>query len=253
MKTFIYGIIFLAVLAGIIFGLIKINEKSAPIEEKAKYSESTIGLEFDYDSGENGYVLTERDGGEDSNLVRSITLMQKSDFEMLSSNPDFVGEGPAVIAIHVFQNLNKQFPLSWAMENIAYSNYNLKTGDSLEKVVGGANAVEYRADGLYPSRNIVVAHGSYMYVITGQYLEADSKIYRDFSGVVESIKFIPESEQQMGGKINIDEVCEGALAYMTFSSGEEANKFVSECKEGKRPEVIERYKSDMGIIDDRAI
>lgn len=253
MKTFIYWIIFLAVVAGIIFGLMKINKKSVPTGENATYSESAIGLEFDYETGENGYVLTEGLGGEDPNLVRSITLMQKSDFEMLSSNPDFVGEVPAVIVVYVFKNSTKQFPLSWAMENILYSNYNLKTGDNFEKVVGGANAIGYTADGLYPSQNIVVAHGSYIYVITGQYLEADSKIHRDFSSVVDSIKFIPTPDQQIGGKINIDEVCEGALAYMTFPNGEEADKFVAECKEGKRPEVIERYKSDMGIIDDRAI
>jgi hypothetical protein len=48
-------------------------------------------------------------------------------------------------------------------------------------------------------------------------------------------------------KININAVCEGALAYMTFPSGDEADRFVSECKEGKHPEVIEKYKADMQV------
>lgn len=49
------------------------------------------------------------------------------------------------------------------------------------------------------------------------------------------------------GKININAVCEGALAYMTFSSGAEAELFVAECKEGKHPEVIEQYKASLNL------
>lgn len=48
-------------------------------------------------------------------------------------------------------------------------------------------------------------------------------------------------------KINIDVVCQGALAYMTFKDGASADAFVAECKEGKHPEVIERFKADMNL------
>lgn len=51
------------------------------------------------------------------------------------------------------------------------------------------------------------------------------------------------------GKINIDVVCQGALAYMTFKDGASADAFVAECKEGKHPEVIERFKVDMNLGD----
>ena len=54
-------------------------------------------------------------------------------------------------------------------------------------------------------------------------------------------------------KIDINAVCEGALAYMTFPSGEAAAQFVAECKEGRHPEVIEKYKKDAGITNDAAI
>lgn len=49
------------------------------------------------------------------------------------------------------------------------------------------------------------------------------------------------------GKININVVCEGALAYMTFEDGASADKFVAECKEGKYPEVIEQYKKQLNL------
>ncbi len=51
------------------------------------------------------------------------------------------------------------------------------------------------------------------------------------------------------GKLNINVVCEGALAYMTFPDGETAEKFVAECKEGKHPEVLDRYKAEMNLGD----
>ena len=49
------------------------------------------------------------------------------------------------------------------------------------------------------------------------------------------------------GKININLVCEQALSYMSFTDGKSSEAFVSECKEGKHPEVIERYKVDMNL------
>jgi hypothetical protein len=56
-----------------------------------------------------------------------------------------------------------------------------------------------------------------------------------------------QSGEQAGAKIDIDAVCEGALAYMTFPSGEAAAEFVAECKAGNRPEVIEQYIRDNGL------
>ena len=61
------------------------------------------------------------------------------------------------------------------------------------------------------------------------------------------------TDSPSSAKLNIAAVCEGALAYMSFSDGASAKAFVQECKEGKHPEVIERWKADNGITDDRAI
>jgi hypothetical protein len=55
------------------------------------------------------------------------------------------------------------------------------------------------------------------------------------------------------GKLNIDVVCQGALSYMTFPDAASAKVFVDECKEGKHPEVIERYKADMNLGDGATI
>ncbi len=49
------------------------------------------------------------------------------------------------------------------------------------------------------------------------------------------------------GKININAVCDGVLAYMTFTDSASADIYVAECKEGKHPEVIEHYKAQMNL------
>lgn len=51
----------------------------------------------------------------------------------------------------------------------------------------------------------------------------------------------------VAGKLDINAVCEGALSYMTFPDGASADAFVADCKEGKHPEVIEKYKADMNL------
>lgn len=48
-------------------------------------------------------------------------------------------------------------------------------------------------------------------------------------------------------KINIETVCNGALAYMTFTDGKSADLFVKDCIDGKHPEVIEKFKADLNL------
>jgi hypothetical protein len=71
---------------------------------------------------------------------------------------------------------------------------------------------------------------------------------RDSSSTTE-----PLYTNKNSAKINIDVVCEAALAYMSFPDGESADKFVAECKEGKHPRVIEDYKAQMNLSEGAAI
>ena len=48
-------------------------------------------------------------------------------------------------------------------------------------------------------------------------------------------------------KINIEAVCKGALAYMSFKDGASADVFVADCVAGNHPEVIERYKANLHL------
>lgn len=49
------------------------------------------------------------------------------------------------------------------------------------------------------------------------------------------------------GKIDVRVACESALMYTSFTDGAAADAYVQDCIDGKHPEVIERYISEMGV------
>lgn len=69
----------------------------------------------------------------------------------------------------------------------------------------------------------------------------------DMKGIFTVTQILGEEPQQPQGKIDINAVCDGVLAYMSFTDGEAAATFVAECKEGKHPEVIDQWKKQMGF------
>jgi hypothetical protein len=254
MKNIYAGVIAVLVVVAAVLSLMYGPKVQAPgADDSATYSNPEIGLEFAYRAGPKGYVVNEAiPMAVDPILFRFVHVVPA---EVASQTPPEGGEGPAQISISVYKNVGNEQSGQWAESHPQYSNIQLKTGEVKEVVVGGANAVEYARDGLYPATVVVVAHGSYVYVFDGAYLDKDSDLYKDFLPLVNSVTFIPVAEENTAtsGKLNIDEVCQGALAYMSFPSSVEADAFVAECKEGKRPEVIEKYKADRGLNDDRAI
>jgi hypothetical protein len=48
-------------------------------------------------------------------------------------------------------------------------------------------------------------------------------------------------------KLNINVVCQKALEYMKFADAKSTDAFVKDCIDGKHPEVIEKYKSDLNL------
>lgn len=254
MKNIYAGVIAVLVVVATVLSLMYGPKAQAPgTEELAAYSSPQIGLEFKYRTGPKGYVINEAiPMAVDPILFRFVHVVPA---ETANQTPPEGGEGPAQISISVYKNVGNEWSGQWAESHPQYSNIQLKNGEVKEVVVGGANAVEYTRDGLYPATVVVVAHGGFVYVFDGAYLDKDSDLYKDFFPLVNSAAFIPLAEENTAtsGKLNIAEVCQEALAYMSFPSSAEADAFVAECKEGKRPEVIEKYKADNNLGDGRAI
>jgi len=187
------ALILIGIGAYLSLGVDKDAENQVGENNTAVYSSPEIGFEFSYKTGPAGYVLTESTPEGEENLVRSLVLMTYAD-----ANKDIPsgGEGPAIMTILIFKNTEKQKSQAWADEHIAYSSINLKMGEVSEAVVGGANAIRYRVDGLYTSDNAIVAHGDNVYVLTGAFLDENSDLHRDFGPLVESVRFIPIPGQE---------------------------------------------------------
>src|SRR3989344_98018 len=191
MIKFLFILIAIAVFGGISYYSYHANPNPTEIlqDKTTTFTVEDLGLQFDYKVGLTGYVLEERVSALAGTLVRTLTLFQTEDkIKGILEG----GEGPAVIAIQVFNNPQGESPETWANENVQYSNINLKQGEISKTSIGGAPAIRYMADGLYASEIAVFTKGEYAYIITGQFIDADSDIRRDFVPFLDSIRFMEE-------------------------------------------------------------
>lgn len=250
MKKVLFGVVVLIILlAGYFFFFNNESLKEAD-SVYAQFTDSSIELQFEYKTEPDGYVIDDLsaligeqpEGVEVIKVFRVMNEREKIDLETSEGGR----EGPPVITLMVFKNLQNQSVSQWVDAFPFYSAIGMAIGDvNRDAVVGGADAVKYRADGLYQSDYVVIAHGGYIYLFNGAFLEENSTIHQDFGKLVDSVLFIPENE--INAKIDVRVACESALAYMLFETGEDADAFVEECVNGGHPDVIDRYIKDLGI------
>ena len=120
--------------------------------------------------------------------------------------------------------------------------FGLKTDDGVYYAVNfgaSANAAEQFQSGTH-----ITAEG---FVVIKEALSTNQWAKYNMKGIFTITKMISPAPTAAQGKLNIDAVCQGALAYMTFPDAASAELFVAECKEGKHPEVIEQYKAQMNL------
>lgn len=126
--------------------------------------------------------------------------------------------------------------------------FGLKTDDGVYYAVNfgqSAGAMEQFQSGAH-----ITAEG---FIVLKEALSTDQWAKYNMKGIFTITRMIDPAPAGAQGKLNINAVCEGALAYMTFTDAASADAFVAECKEGKHPEVIEQYKVQMGLGDGAAI
>lgn len=126
--------------------------------------------------------------------------------------------------------------------------FGLKTDEGVYYAVNfgaGADAMNQ-----FQSGTRITAEG---FVVIKEALSTDQWAKYNMKGIFTVTRMIDPAPAGAQGKLNINAVCEGALAYMTFTDAASADAFVAECKEGKHPEVIEQYKVQMGLGDGAAI
>jgi hypothetical protein len=208
------------------------------------YTVSEAGLTFAYPGGMDGYTLTELPPGEgDPAPVRALRILPTTDYVAEQGRQ---GEGSPAWMLLVYDNTDKLQSSVWADRFPSVSNIRMAIGTPSEAVVGGAKAISYRIDGLYPTNVYVVAHGGYIFVASASFLDETSRTYLDLETWIDSFTFVPTSTRSTG-KIDPRVACESALAYMTYSTGHEAEAFIEACVAGDHPEVIERYVESLNL------
>ncbi len=125
--------------------------------------------------------------------------------------------------------------------------FGFRTDDGVHYAVNFGASADAAAQ--FQSGAHVTADGN---VVIKEALSSDHWQKYNMEGIF-TITEIHKNSPAVSAKINIDAVCEGALAYMSFPDGAAAAQFVAECKEGKHPEVIEQYKAQMNLGDGAAI
>lgn len=181
MKKVIIALVILAVAIGIYYW-----NDGRSVSAPSSFADESLGVTFDYD--EENYVLLEQASNESNpGLIKSIVLMQKADYQSILNGEREGGEGPAAISLQAYNNPLNLSAEDWVNQNPNLSNSPLIMGSLSEKNVAGQDGVSYVADGLYASRNVVFAANDKIYFASGQFMDRDSDLYREFDEFLESL------------------------------------------------------------------
>ncbi len=196
-RLLIIGVGIIAVIALLyVFAQRNAEDASLTVTEQDTYvthEDSTYGIEFDYRIGPTGYIIQNKEKNAETELTFEYlyTLTPKKDYELMESNPEGT-EWPPSISIAIYSNDEKMSASNWVDAHPMLSNIELASGEvNRDAVVGGANTVRYMVDGLYMTDTAAVAHGEYIYVFSGAFLDTETPIRQDFIDLLDSVTFTP--------------------------------------------------------------
>lgn len=161
------------------------------------YKNNDLGFSFEYEKSPKGYIAQEILSINNPLFAGGVVLTGRSEYEEIKQSLD-AREGPPTISVEVYKNTEILSPALWVTKHPKESNSGMMLGATTETTVGGANAVQYTADGLYATNTYVIAHANYMFVLRGAYLDQATSMYIDFQNIVDSFKFLqPTSPSQL--------------------------------------------------------
>lgn len=194
MKTILTVILVIGVLACAIYLFFINNTKQLnpdPDSDSAiesSESEEISNLSFTYRTSPDGYVLINDQINWPENIISSISLIKKLDYEW-SSEPGFVGEGPPSITISVFKNPEQLNAKAWAEANSLASNIELIDSPPISAEVGGVEGVYYTVLGLYLFDTYVFVYDDEIYLLSGAYHEKNDEYHQNFLDVISTVAF----------------------------------------------------------------
>lgn len=162
---------------------------------EATVRDAALGYAFMYRKGPDGYVILDEAPSSHPEALVSLTLVDRREHEILATSTG-AREGPPSLGVRVYRNPARLSAFVWPDRHPAESHADRIVGDVAEVVVGGANAARYRVDGLYPIEVYVVASGSRVYMITGEFPPEEARMAEDFDDFVARFRFVPAPGQR---------------------------------------------------------
>lgn len=166
-----------------------LNQKSnSELVIETSKSAKISNLSFSYNTSRDDYVLINDQIHWPENIISSISLFNKLDYERVSQ-PGFEGEGPPSLTISVFKNPSQMDAKTWAETNSLASNIKLIGNLPVSVKVGGAEGIYYLVLGLYFFDTYVFAYKDEIYLVSGAYNEKNGEYYQNISDVISTIAF----------------------------------------------------------------
>jgi len=185
------GVLLIGVGALLLLGFFVFQSTNAPVVEE----QTPSATEKDFDSEELGfsftyplnYTLQTHEQGTPEREWTVLTLIDSAILQSAIENG--ASEGPPAIALQVFNNPENYSVEQW-ITSMSYSNYKLATDPTLRPVVvDGEAGFAYRHSGLFETNAIVVEHEGHIYMFSVDWMTAEDQNIKDFTGIVESIRF----------------------------------------------------------------
>jgi hypothetical protein len=191
MKNILFIIVFLGIFSG---GYLLYDKSTSPNNIEGDLvavdleTTNVANLEFTYKKSPKGYVLINNHVEWPENIIKSISLFNKQDYEWFSK-PDFLGEGPPSINISVFSNSDKLSPLEWSQANALASNIELVFEEPIVSRLADVEGVSYIVNGLFIFSTYVLSYNEQIYLLSGAYYEEGDVYQKDFEELLSTIKF----------------------------------------------------------------
>lgn len=183
----IFIVLVLVALAVLYYNL---SSDKSVLESREEYISPEFGFSFEYRKEPDGYLVQEPTFNPDFNegLLKVVTLINEEEYNSIIRGEREGGEGPPVIDVFVFENLENLSLAEWIEVYPHYSNITLVLNALLNTTISGVPALFYEADGLYTSRNVVLSHNDNIILLNGQFMDRRDSIYRDFDTLLDTFE-----------------------------------------------------------------
>ncbi len=159
-------------------------------ENILRYTREDLGIAFDYKTGVGGYALRnlQPTGPEGLGCSREFHLVRNADVATAQYSDSITDGAPQITILVCNSDLA---PEAWATKHTNYSFFDLKEGAVVDLTLSGAIGVKYFYHGLFPTNLYVLSHRGRVYLISGNYEQEDSVLYRDFFTLLGTLQFTP--------------------------------------------------------------